>query len=292
MKTYFVCSDIHSFYDELMLALNEASFDINNNNHILIVLGDIFDRGDKTIEVYKFLRSIPEDRLILIKGNHEQLLLDLIERKYPCDADFSNRTYKTLTSFSKDPISIQKEWLILNYDKYEDANKLLIESRKVYESATKVLYNNPLLNEVVEWLKSDKWSYYYELGNYVFVHSFIPLSVTNKLYGTVKYNPNWRNNSSIEELKESTWGCPYLLFKAGLFDEEIKKGKVLVCGHWHTSDFYNKLLYPNEQDKWLDIKTSNPIFKSDKFPNLIGLDACTALTHKINVLVIKEKDIG
>ena len=72
------------------------------------------------------------------------------------------------------------------------------------------------------------------------------------------------------------------------FKEEEKKGKILVCGHWHTSDFYNKLLYPHEKEKWLDVRNDNPIFKSELFPGLIGIDACTALTKKVNILVISE----
>ena len=36
MKKYFVVADIHSFYDEFMKALNDAGFDINNEDHILI----------------------------------------------------------------------------------------------------------------------------------------------------------------------------------------------------------------------------------------------------------------
>ena len=65
MKKYFVCSDIHSHYNELMTALNDAKFDINNPEHILIVLGDIFDRGDQSIEVYNFLRGLPLSRRVL-----------------------------------------------------------------------------------------------------------------------------------------------------------------------------------------------------------------------------------
>lgn len=45
MKTYFVCSDIHGYFNEWMSSLKDAGFDISNNDHILIVLGDIFDRG-------------------------------------------------------------------------------------------------------------------------------------------------------------------------------------------------------------------------------------------------------
>ena len=36
MKKYFVFGDVHSFYDELMAALSEKGFDINNPNHLVI----------------------------------------------------------------------------------------------------------------------------------------------------------------------------------------------------------------------------------------------------------------
>lgn len=65
MKRYFVCSDIHSFFDEWMSSLSDAGFDINNDDHILIVLDDIFDRGPKPWETYQFIKSIPLSRRIL-----------------------------------------------------------------------------------------------------------------------------------------------------------------------------------------------------------------------------------
>ena len=51
---YFIVSDIHSFYTELKSALRLARFNIKNKNHTLIVVGDIFDRGSETVEVFKF----------------------------------------------------------------------------------------------------------------------------------------------------------------------------------------------------------------------------------------------
>ena len=42
MKTYFVCSDIHGYYNEWMSSLNDAGFDKDNKDHILVVLGSPF----------------------------------------------------------------------------------------------------------------------------------------------------------------------------------------------------------------------------------------------------------
>ena len=75
MKTYFVTSDIHSFYNLFHKALIEKGFDINNKDHILIICGDCFDRGNESKELLDFIYDLyKQDRLIYIKGNHEDLL--------------------------------------------------------------------------------------------------------------------------------------------------------------------------------------------------------------------------
>ena len=71
MKTYFFVSDTHSFYTPLMTALHNKGFDEHNQDHILVVLGDIFDRGYETLEVYKFLKSLPQERCILIYSQRD-----------------------------------------------------------------------------------------------------------------------------------------------------------------------------------------------------------------------------
>ena len=78
MKRYFVCADVHSYFDELIIALNKAGFDINNKEHIFVSCGDLLDRGNNSIECLDFVNNLPQDRKILIRGNHEDLLEDII----------------------------------------------------------------------------------------------------------------------------------------------------------------------------------------------------------------------
>ena len=52
---FFVSSDIHGFFDEWQLALNNAGFDINNPNHKIIICGDLFDRGRQSKEIVNFI---------------------------------------------------------------------------------------------------------------------------------------------------------------------------------------------------------------------------------------------
>lgn len=101
-KKYFCVSDIHSFYTILIQELEAKSFDINNKKHILVVLGDAFDRGSESLELLNFLyKLLDANRLIYIKGNHDDLLRDLCVSKSIHKADITNGTVQTVLSFSE-----------------------------------------------------------------------------------------------------------------------------------------------------------------------------------------------
>lgn len=76
---YFVSADIHGFYDEWQLALKEKGFDINNSEHKIILCGDLFDRGRQPKEIIDFVLT-HKDKVILIRGNHEDLMQEMIDR--------------------------------------------------------------------------------------------------------------------------------------------------------------------------------------------------------------------
>lgn len=40
-RKYFVVSDVHSYYKELMKALNENGFDKDNPSHVFVSCGDL-----------------------------------------------------------------------------------------------------------------------------------------------------------------------------------------------------------------------------------------------------------
>lgn len=283
---WFVSSDIHGFFDEYMNALNNAGFDINNSNHGLIILGDIFDRGSQPLKVYKFLKSIPLDRRILVRGNHEELLLELVERGYPLQHDQINGTYDTLYSIlSLDKVKYEiKQFLKRSNEMpkyytdeyFEWQEKIDLEDKNFKQK----LFNNNKLKEIIKWIKSDEWCNYYELDKYIFVHANIPLNKDEN--GIYSYDPEWRNRPD-SDWSDAWWECPWINYLEGYFNEEINKGKTIVCGHWNTSDFWNNLEHTN-YDKY----TTNPIYYSDNHKGIIGLDTCTVTTLGVNVLVINE----
>ncbi len=285
MKTYFACSDIHGFYDEFIASLSKADFQIENPDHILIVCGDIFDRGEKPLEVLRFFKELPRERRYLVRGNHELLLRSLIHRKRPLEFDYPNGTFQTLLQMSPEYYSVLSAWL----EEHPRPHSLIgsieweIEYAAFEEKNGANIYDSQTAKDFLDWLASDEWVNYLELGRYVFVHSVVPK--------TDIYDQSWRERSN-KQWEEAMWKNPWKFYRNGYWKLEEQQGKVLVCGHWHTSDFYNNLLYLHEKEKRLDIHKSNPIFQSDLCPGLIGLDACTVLTHTVNVLVLNEKELG
>ena len=60
-KFIFVVSDIHGHCDALRAALVRAGFDPDCSRHLLVVTGDLFDRGRQNREVLEYLASQGKD---------------------------------------------------------------------------------------------------------------------------------------------------------------------------------------------------------------------------------------
>lgn len=141
MPKLFCISDVHGFYDEMIVALNEAGFDPNNEEHWLISCGDNWDRGGQPLEVLRYLRSLP--RVILIRGNHETLFEECCERGYPQMHDHSNGTYATICELGG-----------AGEGRSFDICCMIAQAK-----------TENFLNKMVN---------YFETKNYIFVHSFVP----------------------------------------------------------------------------------------------------------------------
>lgn len=289
MKQYYIISDIHSFASIMKNSLKKAGFDITNPEHILIVCGDIFDRGTETIKVYNFLKKIPNERCILIRGNHESLYFTLLNKRYPEEHDFSNGTVLTFCQIAGCSLEVVDDLRVgryMSYGSYFDNEFIDGECLKIWKGIQKKVQESP----ITQWLKSSQWVNYYELGKYIFVHSFIPLKFSPQrmltedyciYYGYTEYfsfKEDWRESSNVDWEKAS-WGCPYVFFDAGLFAPEKEKGKILVCGHYRCSEF---------NEHYLAVRNNHNLYRGK---NLIAIDATTALSKQINVLVLSEDEL-
>ncbi len=97
LKKIFAVSDIHGCAPALERALKEAGFDKDNPDHLLVVIGDLFDRGVKNREVLAYLNTIRNK--VLIRGNHEDILYDVLESGRVTELQIINGAVNTVSEF-------------------------------------------------------------------------------------------------------------------------------------------------------------------------------------------------
>ena len=77
-KTIYAVSDIHGDYMALLQGLKDAGYSEKNENALIISIGDAFDRGTESKEVYEFLNRLKEQgKAIILKGNHTKFFESL-----------------------------------------------------------------------------------------------------------------------------------------------------------------------------------------------------------------------
>ena len=65
MGKKYVISDLHGQFVLLQLLLEKIEFSADDE---LYILGDIMDRGPNSIDIYYFVKSMPN--IYMLKGNH------------------------------------------------------------------------------------------------------------------------------------------------------------------------------------------------------------------------------
>ena len=97
----YVMSDIHGQFDALMRMLEQIGFTEEDE---LYILGDVIDRGSKSIECIKWIME--QDNVLTLLGNHELMLYD---------GYINNREawYQSLTEI-RETLSIEEQKKIMN----------------------------------------------------------------------------------------------------------------------------------------------------------------------------------
>ena len=195
----FAVSDVHGFTSILRRNLSEVGFEVNNPNHLLVICGDLFDRGPEAKDMLKFIHEI--DNKIMVKGNHEDLMQDMITREYPLSHDIHNGTYDTALQLAFDR-SIGD----VNY-------------AKLYG-----IFDN-LCSQMVD---------FYETKRYVFVHGWIPVTSAKKDWrdSNLWKKARWLNGMELQmkgkTLPDKTivcghWHCSWgnaVKFNVSEFDDD------------------------------------------------------------------------
>ena len=115
----FVMSDIHGQYDLFLKMLDRINL---KREDLLVIIGDICDRGKKSYEIYmKCMKMIKLGYdLKFILGNHEDMLLEDLENDYPIRYEteysvFRNSKYfenKDMKDWHEENFFEEIEWLV------------------------------------------------------------------------------------------------------------------------------------------------------------------------------------
>ena len=247
---YYITADIHGFYTEFHKALNEAGYFTDPGPHKLVILGDLFDRGQEAVEMQRFILSLLEqDAVILVRGNHEDLYeeMNTIDKGLPYRHHRSNGTYDTalqLTGF--------------------DPGLAIIRNFDFSEAAQNTPYSRQIIPAMVDW---------YETEHYIFVHGWIPC--IQERDGSFSHRSDWRE-ATPEEWRWARW-CNGMDAAQACTEE-----KTILCGHWHCS--YGHARYENKGSEFGPDADFSPYYGR----GVIALDACTALSRKINILTLED----
>lgn len=284
--TYFCCSDIHSYYNIFKDALSDSGFDINNPDHKLVICGDLFDRGEGAVDLFNFVKNLPEDKLIYIRGNHEDLLEECLEEmeRYiiPSEHHFHNGTVDTILQFCN--LSRVELWDM--YYKWRDE----IKKDPILEDDVPVPHNTHIfresLSEVLNFIDK-KCIDYYEKGDYIFVHGWIPtLNSASTLYQARHLNhtflPTWRSASPTQ------WSVARWVNGMEAWNKGVKEpGKTIVCGHWHCSYYWSQIKHERKEFPEKNRPDWQKSFEPALDEGLIALDGCTAYSGRVNIIKIE-----
>lgn len=191
-KKLFVISDVHGHCSLLKAALDKAGFDRDNENHLLVGCGDYFDRGWENHEVLKLLERL--EHKVLLRGNHEDLLLKLFQTGKILPHNYINGTMATLENFFG-------RYAINPDDTIDFSGK------------------TSMLNRVSQFI-GDTVNYF-ETEHYVFVHGWLPKKATT---------PEARQKLTDQSWEEARW----IQWIKAYQGHRPLKDKILVCGHVPT----------------------------------------------------------
>ena len=152
---YFAFGDTHGSFVLLMNSLKKAGFNLENPNDKLISLGDNFDRGSESKEMYLWLEEMKsKNKILFIRGNHENILLNYLVGK--TDGYFDVK-HNGLGETIKSLLEIEHNYLVL------------------YEYSRIIKERYP---EILNFL--GEMPYGYKIGNVIFTHAGFAYDLNTK----------------------------------------------------------------------------------------------------------------
>ena len=263
---YYVVSDVHGFHSELIVALRDAGFFADVGEKKLIVCGDLMDRGQEAEKLQNFMLDLlKKDQLILIQGNHEDLMLCMLDDILDDLGPFLDMRSYHIRNGTLDTALQLAHFSLADF--MDHPRDLVFKAKQT-----------PFVKKLIPYGVN-----YFETENHIFVHGWIPCRVSKEYTWCGMRNhfdpvKDWRKAPN-NQWREARWING---MEAATFGKIIEPNKTIVCGHWHCSYGHSVI------DRKCAEHGSDAIRDPYYGDGVIGIDACTAVSRKINCIVIEE----
>lgn len=155
MKNNYVISDIHGNFERFEKLFELLEKKHPNHDFTLHIIGDVFDRGDESYKLFKFIR-VNQNNIKVVLGNHEVMFADfMVNPKNNFEIWHHNGAYNTICSFVDFHLSelLSKR---INIKKFDFLKLYFSQFNKIEKklSSTAGMYNVNLdLQECLDMLK-------------------------------------------------------------------------------------------------------------------------------------------
>lgn len=236
MMKIYAMSDIHGYLKPFEEKMNLV--DLSGDNK-LILLGDYIDYGNQSGQVLRYVYDLEQkygsDKVIVLKGNHEDMLLSwlsecrsLLRRNVKEDYFFEHQWFladsgSNLNSFES----------MVTEEQYKQFCKLARKASRLKlntEAARMIMENN---GDIISWMKNLRL--FYETDNQIFVHAGIDEEAEEF----------WKTGSSEEVF---LWKYPPV---TGLFYRTIIAGHVASGTVAKDKDFH-EVFFDGQSHYYID----------------------------------------
>lgn len=167
----YAMSDIHGCMEELQKQMEQV--DLTGNNRI-VFLGDYIDYGDSSYQVLKYIWDLQKEhgaeKVIVLKGNHEQMFLEWIEDyRNPCSdgtEDYMTFNDWLRTDFEDGATTISTFISEQQMDFLNKISKTCSLETTSREAVQMILSNH---EKLIRWVR--RMPSYFEAESQIFVHA-------------------------------------------------------------------------------------------------------------------------
>ena len=274
---YFFVSDLHGCRLELLKFYLDAK-GFNPEVDTLVVVGDIVDRGFHTMDLVRYVNSLPH--VIRLWGNHDRRTRDIILGigDHPQHYDVSNGVPATLHSICN--FSHPASGLV-------NAHKI----ETIWYYLHGLIPGNPTAKEnIVEFV--DKYcsqcAWAIEWPHLIATHGWLPYEKRFKRLSDSIDQIEWQlcrplqdlSGLSVEDWVDATWADTMACFKHKLFVD-----KTMLVGHWWAADMRARLAQHQTLDQAIKLRTVDYSMYYNEAHDVIFIDPFVQSSYTINVYV-------